>query len=77
MAQAGSWPTNHPLVSPMAAPNYLLARLPPLLLIIGGAEQLLGESIMFAQKAQSAGASVQVEVFEGTRAVFRTRITTR
>ena len=26
---AGDYPTNHPLVSPMAAPNYILARLPP------------------------------------------------
>jgi acetyl esterase/lipase len=43
----------------------MLALLPPIMLVIGGNEQLLGENLEFAQKAQAAGAHVQVEVFEG------------
>jgi hypothetical protein len=35
-------PINHPLLSPVAAPPALLARLPPLMMMVGGAEQLLG-----------------------------------
>ena len=56
-------PINHPLISPLAAPAVLLAALPPLALFVGGAEQLSGGNFAFAQRAQSAGASVQVEVY--------------
>ena len=42
----------------------LLAKLPPLLLAVGGGEVLLGENLRFAQLAQAAGAAVQVEVYE-------------
>lgn len=39
---ADKLPINHPLLSPVAAPPALLAKLPPLMLMVGGAEQLLG-----------------------------------
>jgi acetyl esterase/lipase len=53
---AGSLPIHHPLMSPVAAPPSLLAKLPPLMLMVGGAEQLLGGNLRFAQNAQAAGA---------------------
>eukprot|EP00039_Didymoeca_costata_P022046 m.3565 g.3565 ORF g.3565 m.3565 type:complete len:799 (-) comp2788_c0_seq1:42-2438(-) len=49
--------------SPIDATPDLLAQLPPLMLIVGGQEVLLGENIFFAQKAQQAGAAVVTEVF--------------
>ena len=61
---AGKLPINHPLLSPLAAPAALLARLPPLMMMVGGAEQLLGGNLRFVQNAQAAGArGVQLEVF--------------
>jgi acetyl esterase/lipase len=55
-----------PRISPAQASAELLGVLPcPLMLIIGGNEQLLGENLEFGQRAQAAGARVQVEVFEG------------
>eukprot|EP00041_Stephanoeca_diplocostata_P013261 m.232289 g.232289 ORF g.232289 m.232289 type:complete len:788 (+) comp19273_c0_seq2:129-2492(+) len=51
------------IISPIDAPQRLLAKLPPLMLIVGGAEVLLGENIAFAQKVQRSGASAVVEVF--------------
>ena len=61
---SGKLPINHPLISPLAAPPSLLARgLPPLLMVVGGSEQLLGGNLFFAQRAQAAGAKVQLEVF--------------
>ena len=53
------------IVSPMQSPAWLLAELPPLMLIIGSRDMLLGENLAFAQKVQSAGAAAQVEVFSG------------
>ena len=58
-------PYNMPIVNPMSSPPYLLAELPPMMLIIGSRDILLGDNLMFAQAAQAAGAAVQVEVFEG------------
>ena len=49
--------------SPIDASPELLSMLPPLLLIVGSAEVLLGENIAFAQRAQAAGAPVVAEVF--------------
>ena len=49
----------------MQSPAWLLAELPPLMLIIGSRDMLLGENLAFAQKVQSAGAAAQVEVFSG------------
>ena len=62
---SGDLPINHPLISPMAAPDTLIAALPPLMLVVGGAEQLLGGNLAFAQRAAGVGAKVQVEVFSG------------
>ena len=60
---SGELPINHPLISPLAAPAHLLAKLPPLMLVVGSTEQLVGGNLFFAQRAQAAGAKVQVEVF--------------
>lgn len=53
------------LVSVINAPDALLARLPPILLIIGGDEVLLGENLQFAQRVQNAGGQAHVEVWDG------------
>jgi len=53
------------LISPMQARPELLSKLPPMLLIVGGAEVLLGETIQFAMKCQALGAPVQAEVWDG------------
>ena len=58
-------PYNMPIVNPMSSPAYLLAELPPMMLVIGSRDILLGDNLAFAQAAQAAGAAVQVEVFEG------------
>ena len=58
-------PYNMPIVNPMSSPPYLLAELPPLMLVVGSRDILLGDNLGFAQAAQAAGAPVQVEVFEG------------
>ena len=46
---AGSWPISHPLISPVHAGPELLRHLPPLLLIVGGTEILMPETLMLAQ----------------------------
>ena len=62
---ADKMPINHPVISPLQAPASMMARLPPILLIIGGAEPLLGENLEFAQRATKAGApAVRVSVYE-------------
>jgi hypothetical protein len=53
------------IVSPMQSPPWLLAELPPLMLVIGARDMLLSENLAFAQKVQGAGAAAQVEVFPG------------
>eukprot|EP01052_Picozoa_sp_SAG31_P006268 SAG31_NODE_286_length_18467_cov_41.317056_6_plen_483_part_00 len=58
-------PANHPMMSPMHATYANLARMPPLLLAVGGNEQLLGETLMFTQRAQRAGCAAQAEIFFG------------
>eukprot|EP01051_Picozoa_sp_SAG22_P009141 SAG22_NODE_741_length_7507_cov_2.893224_5_plen_360_part_00 len=58
-------PTNHPTLSPLSAPSSLLGRLPPLMLIIGGSEVLLGDNLQLAQRIAQAGGAVRLEVFEG------------
>lgn len=45
--------------------DYLLGRLPPLMLTIGGSEVLLGENLKLAQRISAAGGVVQLEVYEG------------
>lgn len=58
-----SLPIDDAVISPIDAPRALLAQLPPLMLVIGGAEVLLGENIAFAQRTQMAGGSAMVEVY--------------
>jgi acetyl esterase/lipase len=55
---AGDLPINHPLISPLSAPDSLVARLPRLMLFVGGAEQLVGGNLAFAQRASSLGVSL-------------------
>ena len=62
---AGNLSIADPRLSPAQAAAVELAGLPPLMLVIGGGEQLLGENLEFARVASAAGAAVQVEVFEG------------
>ena len=62
---AGNLPINHPTLSPLQAPEYLLGRLPPMMLVIGSAEVLLGENLQFVQKVAQAGGSAQLEVYDG------------
>ena len=58
-------PMTDPIASPMHAPASSLSSLPPLLVVVGGGEVLLGENFEFAQRVSSAGGSVQLEVWEG------------
>ena len=55
-----SLPVDNAVISPIDAPRALLRQLPPLMLVIGGAEVLLGENIAFAQRTQLAGGSAMV-----------------
>ena len=41
----------------------MLAQLPPIMLVVGGAEVLQGENLAFAQRTVSAGGTAQVEIF--------------
>ena len=63
----GADPAN-PLFSSMFAPPNVLRQLPPILIIVGDAELMLGESLEFAARALEAGVphsaeGVQVQVF--------------
>ena len=58
-------PISDPLASPIHAPEFLLAKLPPMLLVVGSAEPLVGENVYFAQKLQKIGARAVVEVWQG------------
>lgn len=60
---AGKRPLNDPLISPLHADHKLIAKLPPLMMLIGGTEIILSDNIEFGQLAQGLGAPVQVEVF--------------
>eukprot|EP00913_Durusdinium_trenchii_P004409 g4088.t1 len=55
----------HPVASPFFADVERLARLPPLYFAVGSAESILGDSIILAQKAASAGVSVVLDIFHG------------
>ena len=54
-----------PRVNPWNANPFTLAKLPPLLLIVGSGEVLLGENLQFGQMVRAAGAIAQVEVWGG------------
>eukprot|EP00035_Acanthoeca_spectabilis_P001959 m.83978 g.83978 ORF g.83978 m.83978 type:complete len:758 (-) comp11259_c0_seq2:79-2352(-) len=58
-------PLNDAVISPIDAPSELLAMLPPLMLVVGGAETLLGENIAFAQRCHLAGTPAIVQVYTG------------
>lgn len=62
---AGNLPINHPTLSPLEAPEYLLGRLPPMMLVIGSSEVLLGDNLQFVQMVARAGGSAQLEVYDG------------
>eukprot|EP00747_Dinoflagellata_sp_TGD_P016990 gnl/TRDRNA2_/TRDRNA2_125517_c0_seq1.p1 gnl/TRDRNA2_/TRDRNA2_125517_c0~~gnl/TRDRNA2_/TRDRNA2_125517_c0_seq1.p1 ORF type:complete len:466 (+),score=60.84 gnl/TRDRNA2_/TRDRNA2_125517_c0_seq1:86-1483(+) len=53
------------VASPMHALPSELAKLPPLLQVVGGNEVLLQENFEFAQRVSAAGGAVQLEVWEG------------
>ena len=59
---AGDLPINMPTLSPLQAPLDLLGRLPPMMLVIGSAEVLLGDNLQFVQMVARAGGSAQLEV---------------
>ena len=57
---------------PLASPLYAdLAGLPPLLIQVGDRETVLDDSIMFAEKARSAGVDVELQVWDGMIHVFQ------
>lgn len=54
----------HPLVSPLHTPNEGLAQLPKLLMVVGDAEVMLGDTTEYAARAVAAGApDVTLRVF--------------
>ena len=57
---AGGLPISHPLLSPVHAGPELLRHLPPLLLIVGGTEILMPETLVLAQHAQVRASSPRV-----------------
>jgi acetyl esterase/lipase len=59
---AGGTTLKHPLLSPLFAD---LRELPPLLIMAGGEELLLDDSIRLAQRAKKEGVRVQLEVSAG------------
>lgn len=60
--QQASTPRQHPLVSPLFADMH---GLPPLLIQVSSEEMLLDDSTRLAERAQQAGVSVTLEVWEG------------
>jgi monoterpene epsilon-lactone hydrolase len=57
---------------PLASPLYAdLRGLPPLLIQVGDRETVLDDSIGFADKAQSAGVDVELQVWDGMIHVFQ------
>ena len=67
---AGQLPISHPLLSPVHAGPELLASLPPTLLIVGGVELLMPETLEMAAHAQAAGAPVSARVCEFDNSSF-------
>ena len=52
---AGKLPINHPTLSPLQAPLYLLGRLPPMMLVIGSTYTFACvQSFIHARKAREA-----------------------
>ena len=70
LGYAGGLPISHPLLSPAHAGPDLLGgggagAWPPTLLIVGGSEILMPETLEFATSAQAAGAPVVARVYAG------------
>ena len=57
----------HPLISPVFAD---LAGLPPLYMLVGGAEVLLDDTTRLADGARAAGVDVSVDVYPGLMHIF-------
>jgi virginiamycin B lyase len=51
-----------------------LAGMPPLVMVVGGAEALRDDTLRFAEKASAAGTKVEVDVYEGMPHVFQIAI---
>ncbi len=58
---AGKQPLDHPLVSPVHAD---LSGLPPMLVMVGGAERLLDTGRQVAERARACGVDVVLEVYD-------------
>lgn len=61
----------NPLISPLFAEPAELAGLPPLLMQVGDRETVLSDSVDFAAKARSAGATVDLQVWDEMIHVFQ------
>jgi acetyl esterase/lipase len=59
-AYAGERSVREPLISPLYAD---LAKLPPLLILVGDCERLLDDSTRLAEKARAAGTQVRIEIW--------------
>ncbi len=58
-------------VDPIASPYYGdLAGFPPILLVVGGVEALLDDSVSFVKKAVEAGVAAKVQIWKGMPHVF-------
>jgi acetyl esterase/lipase len=64
----GSADSRDPLASPLFGD---LSGLPPLLIQVGSDERLLDDARQYADRAESAGSRVQLEVWEGMHHVFQ------
>jgi len=64
----GDHEPSHPLISPLFGD---LAGLPPLLIQAGDHEVLLSDSVDFAARAEAAGVSVKLEIWEEAFHVFQ------
>lgn len=60
-AYAGTYPADHPLISPLFAD---LTGLPPMLIHVGTREVLLSDATRLARKARKAGVDVTIDVYE-------------
>lgn len=59
-----------PLVSPLLAPESMLARLPPIFLSAAGLDPLLCDSINLAKRLDEIGAAYEIHVHEGVHHGF-------
>ena len=62
---AGALPITHPLLSPVHAGPELLRNFPPTLMIVGGTEILMPETLELVSAGQAAGAPMMAHVYAG------------